>query len=123
MSEQKIINAFSYLLENNPELSVQNQDSIRLLCQGKNNLDEVVGAIREWCKERGVYDELLELNQTELPTTGDRAILGKKNVAVAEVEQLLLSNVLSSLNRNENKNDEPNQDNDNKQSQTGTKES
>ncbi|NEP42981.1 MAG: hypothetical protein F6K35_28655 [Okeania sp. SIO2H7] len=64
MSELKIINAFIYLLKNNPELTVQNQDNIRQLCQGKNTLDEVVGAIGKRCKERGVYDELLELNKS-----------------------------------------------------------
>ena len=66
MSAKNIINAFSYLIENNPELTAKNQDSIHQLCQGKNNWDEVVAAIGEWCKERGIYGELLELNREHL---------------------------------------------------------
>jgi len=122
MSAQKIINAFSYLLENNPELTAQNQDSIHQLCQGKNNLDGVVAAIGKWCKERGIYGELLELNKTELPTTGDRAILGKPNANVQEVNQLL-DNISYGLNPSKNANNESNKNDNPNQSQSGTKKS
>lgn len=118
MSAQNIINAFSYLLENHPELTAQNQDSIRQLCRGKNNLDEVVGAIGKWCKERGVYDKLLELNKENLPTKGDLVCLEEPNAQVAEVDKLLIANWIKISQ--ENKND-PSKNNDNNQTKTGTK--
>ena len=40
MSAQNIINAFSYLLENHPELSVKNRENILKLCRDKKNLNE-----------------------------------------------------------------------------------
>ena len=123
MSAKNIINAFGYLLRNNPELADKNLENIRQLCQGKKSLDKVAATIGEWCKERGVYDKLLELNKADLSTKGDFICIEEPNATISEVQQFLIDNSLASLNRNEKQNDDPNKNDYSNQTNRRTKKS
>ena len=121
MSAKNIINAFGYLLRNNPELADKNLENIRQLCQGKKSLDEVAATIGKWCQERGVYDKLLELNKADLSTKGDFICIEEPNATISKVQQFLIDNSLASLNRNEKQNDDPNKNDYSNQTNRRTK--
>ncbi len=123
MLAQNIINVFGYLLRNSPELSAENLDSIRNLCQGKNNFDEVVEAIEEWCNNKKVYDKLLKLDENDVLARGDFNCLDQPNATISQVQQFLIDNSLASLDRNEKQNDDPNKNDDSNQTNRGTKKS